>query len=74
MMFVLGLILGAVLASVVFGVALRYEQKLGRGLATLMSSPVVAHPDSRAYIIGLSEEEQSFKDSLNIDQKDTKLT
>lgn len=28
----------------------------------------------QGYIIGLSEEEQSFKDSLNVDNRDTKLS
>lgn len=28
----------------------------------------------QAYIIGLSEEEQSYKDSLNVDNKDTILS
>lgn len=40
---------------------------------TFIQRAINVQEQLQGYIIGLSDEEQSFKDSLNVDNKDTKL-
>jgi len=67
--FALGVIIGLLIAIVMLGVADRYKENIGT-VVDKVSSKVVSHlPHGEGYIIGLSEEEQSFKDSLKEKEK-----
>jgi MFS superfamily sulfate permease-like transporter len=67
--FAIGIIIGLLIAIVMLGVTNRYKEEIG-AVVDKVSSKVVSHlPQSEGYIIGLSEEEQSFKDSLKEKEK-----
>lgn len=51
------------------------KEDIRKNPETFMQQYVNAQEMSgKAYIIGLSEEEQSYQDSLNVDNKDTKIS
>lgn len=62
--FVLGIFMGLLTAIIILGVTDRYKEDIGSVVEKVSSKVVGNLPKSKGYIIGLSEEEQSFKDSL----------
>lgn len=60
----LGVVIGLLIAIVMLGVADRYKENIGAVVDKVSSKVVASLPKGKGYIVGLSEEEQSFKDSL----------
>ncbi len=69
LVFLLGMIFGGFLTSIVIATAYSFQGTIQR--VTQQAYSYI--PREKAYIVGLSDEEQAFKDSLNVDNRDTKL-
>lgn len=61
---IFGVVIGLLIAIVMLGVTDRYKENIGSVVNTVSEKVVGSLPKGKGYIIGLSEEEQSFKDSL----------
>ena len=68
--YILG-VLSGLIVSIIFLLAIRKnERTIERFMNT---NPIVSPEQPKAFIVGLSEEEQMFRDSLNFDNKDSKI-
>lgn len=71
-LFTLGVIVGLLLTILVAIILLRYQIPIQRNMSHFLDSPLITS-NQKAFIAGLSDEEQSFADSINKDV-DVKLT
>ena len=70
--FILGIIFGSVITILIGLVTIRFQTPLQRTVNTVLNHPLVTG-SAQAYIAGLSDEEQSYRESLNADNRDTKI-
>lgn len=68
--FILGILVGMIAMLGIF--VFSQKQSTQRTLSKIINNPII-NANERAYVAGLSDEEQSFADSLS-KTKDTKLT
>ena len=59
-----GVIIGLLISIVMLGVADRYKENIGNVVDKVSTKVASSLPKGKGYIIGLSEDEQSFKESL----------
>jgi C4-dicarboxylate transporter len=71
--YILGIITGLLISCFIAIILTRFRNPIERTMSQTQSKVETLMGKESAYIIGLSEEEQAFKDSLNIDGRDTKL-
>lgn len=66
--FILGIIVGLLLAILVLFIMARYQIPIHRNMQKLLASPIIKG-DTGAYIAGFSDEESSFAATLPIDKE-----
>lgn len=68
MIFILGLIVGLLLAIIVFLSVKKYDIAINRTVQKVLDQPFISS-NNKSYIAGMSDEESSFAESLPLDKE-----